>query len=97
MSRRRAARTVVSSSLTISHSRALAPLTPTDLLKHIPRRFATLWAGTAGAGGASAGSGGDRSQTILSSKTEKEGGGRRDEDLGVPTGGGIIHEGKGKG
>lgn len=45
MGRRRAARTPATSA---SAGRALAPLTPTDLVKHVPRKFATLWVGTAG-------------------------------------------------
>lgn len=44
MGRRRASRTLVSSYAT---GRALTPLTPADLVKHVPRKFATLWAVTA--------------------------------------------------
>lgn len=44
MGRRRAARTPLTSA---PSGRALTPLTPTDLVKHVPRKFATLWVGTA--------------------------------------------------
>lgn len=40
MGRRRAARTPAVSAAT---GGALAPLTPTDLVKHVPRTFAALW------------------------------------------------------
>lgn len=43
MGRRRAARTAFRS---VSTGRALPPLTPTDLVKNVPRKFATLWVGT---------------------------------------------------
>lgn len=56
MGRRRAARTFVASSY--STGRALTPVTPTDLVKHVPRKFATLWAGTANGHRAGDGQGG---------------------------------------
>lgn len=40
-----------------STGRALTPLTPTDLVKHVPRQFATLWVGTANGHRASSGGG----------------------------------------
>lgn len=43
MGRRRAARTAFTSA---PQGRALSPLTPTDLVKNVPRKFATLWVGT---------------------------------------------------
>ncbi|CBJ48804.1 conserved unknown protein [Ectocarpus siliculosus] len=43
MGRRRAARTAFRS---VPTGRALPPLTPTDLVKNVPRKFATLWVGT---------------------------------------------------
>ncbi len=43
MGRRRAARTVLA--LGAPQGRALSPLTPSDLVKNVPRNFATLWVG----------------------------------------------------
>lgn len=58
MGRRRAARTPAVSAATAG---ALAPLTPTDLVKHVPRTFAALWvdaaSGYPSVGGVMAGSG----------------------------------------
>ena len=44
MGRRRAARTPRTS---VTSGGALAPLTPKDLVKHVPRKFAALWVDTA--------------------------------------------------
>ncbi|CAM9838191.1 unnamed protein product [Scytosiphon promiscuus] len=43
MGRRRAARTAFTSA---SKGRALPPLTPSDLVRNVPRRFATFWVGS---------------------------------------------------
>ena len=65
MGRRRAARTAL---MLAPQGRALSPLTPSDLVKNVPRNFATLWVGTDPAAVEVAGSadkelGGERGRT----------------------------------
>lgn len=52
MGRRRAARTALT--LGAPQGRALSPLTPSDLVKNVPRNFATLWVGADSAAAAAA-------------------------------------------